>query len=218
MCQLLQKFRLCANLESSCSSALCDRGNGHYADHEFDFDDLVLSACSNSKAVGKMGKPTALPSSPIRTVFLSGNRAHLRSRLCSHASCATSRAACAAMGYELADVCRSSSTKIFCFGVWGQFAAGTLRALGSDENGLPPVLLIVRPMLRHGPARERCRPNGRTTKPSREEVRPATVAASTPAAPPRIVGHCEELPTRRAILALDGNISNFALGPFQYGE
>jgi hypothetical protein len=32
------------------------------------------SAAQNSKAVGKMGKPTALPSSPIRTVFLDGNR------------------------------------------------------------------------------------------------------------------------------------------------
>jgi hypothetical protein len=28
--------------------------------------------CSNSKAVGKMGNPTALPLSPIRTVFSDG--------------------------------------------------------------------------------------------------------------------------------------------------
>jgi hypothetical protein len=29
-------------------------------------------AAQNSKAVGKMGNPTALPSSPIRTVFSDG--------------------------------------------------------------------------------------------------------------------------------------------------
>ena len=61
-------------------------------------------------------------------------------------------------------------------------------ALGSDENGLPSVLLIVRPMLRHGPARDRRHPNGRTTKPPREEI-PGSVAASAPAAP-GIVREC----------------------------
>jgi hypothetical protein len=73
------------------------------------------------------------------------------------------------------------------FGVWDRLQLER-RALGGDENGLPPVLLIVRPMLRHGPARDRRHPNGRTTKPPREEI-PGSVAASAPAAP-GIVREC----------------------------
>jgi hypothetical protein len=45
------------------TQALVLSGDGHYADSEFDFADLVLSACSDSKAVGGT-VPTALPSSP----------------------------------------------------------------------------------------------------------------------------------------------------------
>src|SRR5215468_3423723 len=43
-----------------------------HADREFDFADLVLSACSNSEAVGDPPRLTALPSSPIRAAFLGG--------------------------------------------------------------------------------------------------------------------------------------------------
>src|SRR5437588_7976965 len=52
--------------------------------------------------------------------------------------------------------------------------------------GRPSVLLIIRPVLRHGSAWDRRRPSGRAAKQLREEARPASVAASGPAAP-RIV-------------------------------
>src|SRR5262249_2291308 len=80
-----------------------------------------------------------------------------------------------------------------------------------------PVLLTVRPMLRHGPARDRRHSHGRTTKPLREEIQPCGVAASGPAAP-GIVRERQDLSTRHVVFVLDGNIRNLAFGPIQYGK
>ena len=74
------------------------------------------------------------------------------------------------------------------------------------------VLLIIRPVLRHGSAWDWRRPSGRAAKQLREEARPASVAASGPAAP-RIVRQCLSI-----IFVLDGNIRNLPFGPIQYGK
>jgi hypothetical protein len=73
------------------------------------------------------------------------------------------------------------------------------------------VLLIIGPLLNHGPARHLHRLR-RATKQSREKVRLASrVTASAPAAP-GIIGCCQELPTYRVVMTLNGNIRNFAFG------
>src|SRR5690349_14824328 len=65
------------------------------------------------------------------------------------------------------------------------------------------VLLIVSPGLARGTARHR-----------RTWSRWATKQTCTSPTVPPIIRYCQELPTYRAFIALDGNISSFAFGPF----
>jgi len=70
--------------------------------------------------------------------------------------------------------------------------------------------------LRHGAARDRGWLRVWIAKQSCEDVRLAKAASVRAPAIQRIVGHGEELPTRDILFALDGNVGQFALGPFHY--
>src|SRR5215469_6521848 len=59
----------------------------------------------------------------------------------------------------------------------------------------------------------RARPARPATKQLAKKVWPAGgVTASAPAAPATI-GYCKELPAYRAVMTLDGDVRNFAIGP-----
>src|SRR5262249_55453778 len=51
-----------------------------------------------------------------------------------------------------------------------------------------------------------------------KKIRPAGIVTATAPTSPRVVRHCQELATHRAVMALNGNIRNFACGPLQDGK
>src|SRR6516164_10906443 len=72
-----------------------------------------------------------------------------------------------------------------------------------------------RALLIHAPTLDdwRARPARPATKQLGKKVWPAGgVTASAPAAPATI-GYCKELPAYRAVMTLDGDVRNFAIGP-----
>jgi hypothetical protein len=69
------------------------------------------------------------------------------------------------------------------------------------------VLLIVSPGLARGPARHR-----------RTWSRWATKQTCTSPTVPPIIRYCQQLPTYRAVMTLNGNICNFAFAPSQNGK
>src|SRR5215467_77950 len=79
------------------------------------------------------------------------------------------------------------------------------------------VSVIVSSRLVRGPARQGPTWSGRDTKRC-EKIRSAGIITATAPASPRVVRHCQELATHRAAMALNGNIRNFAFGPFQDGK
>src|SRR6516165_115967 len=75
------------------------------------------------------------------------------------------------------------------------------------------VLLIVSSRLGRGPARHRGTWSRRCKK-----IPPAGIVTATAPTCRRVVRHCQELATHRAVAALNGDIRNFAFGPFQDGK
>src|SRR5262249_30143089 len=58
----------------------------------------------------------------------------------------------------------------------------------------------------------------RATKQPREKVYPASRVAASPPANPRIIGYCQELPTCRVVMMLNGNIRNLAVSASEDGK
>jgi hypothetical protein len=73
--------------------------------------------------------------------------------------------------------------------------------------------LIVSSRLGRGPARHWGTWSRRCKK-----IPPAGIITAAAPTCPGVVRHCQELATHRAVTALNGNIRNFASGPFQDGK
>src|SRR5262249_23689851 len=59
---------------------------------------------------------------------------------------------------------------------------------------------------------------GRVNTQSRKKVRPASRVTASPPANPRIIGYCQELPTCRVVMMLNGNNRNLAVSASEDGK